>query len=532
MSSSVTSQTGPLNSNPKEHATTSTLSETRKESYTQILQSSAVIGGSSAINILLGVLRTKAIAWILGPSGFGLMGLYGSVADFTQNVACLGINSSGVRQIAEATSSANKDRIALTVAVLRRISIILGAIGALLLIIVSPYVSKLTFGNPDHTRAVALLAVAVFFGSVAAGRSALIQGMRRVTDLARMQVFGGVLGTFSTIVLVIFLGEQGIVPSLIAVSALMLLMAWRYSHKIEIVTLRIRPKELFKEASPLIRLGLAFMTSSLVMIGIGYVVRIILVRRLGIEGAGLYQSAWTLGGLYIGFILQAMGADFYPRLTSVAHNNIECNRLVNEQARIGLLLAAPGILATLTFSPLVIYLFYSAKFAPAALVLRWICLGMALRLLSWPMGFVIMAKGVQSLVFLSEIAWGIVHLILAFFLINLYGIGGAGIAFFGSYVFHLAITYPIVRHLSGFDWTKENKCMGLGLFFSICAVFIGFSLLPFAVATCIGTIAVLLSALFSVRTLLRITSSSEYIPPALMKLFLWSRLSSSSSQST
>ena len=46
--------------------------------------------------------------------------------------------------------------------------------------------------------------------------------------------------------------------------------------------------------------------------------------------------------MYVGFILQAMGSDFYPRLTAVADDHAECNRLVNEQAQIGLLLAGPA----------------------------------------------------------------------------------------------------------------------------------------------------------------------------------------------
>ena len=50
--------------------------------------------------------------------------------------------------------------------------------------------------------------------------------------------------------------------------------------------------------------------------GVAYVVRITVLRKVGIEATGLYQSAWTLGGLYVAFILQAMGADFYPRLTA------------------------------------------------------------------------------------------------------------------------------------------------------------------------------------------------------------------------
>ena len=77
----------------------------------------------------------------------------------------------------------------------------------------------------------------------------------------------------------------------------------------------------------------------------------------------------------------------------MAKDNAECNRLVNEQAEVGLLIAGPGLLATLTFAPLVIQLFYSDKFGPAVEILRWICLGMMLRVTSWPMGFMLIAKG-------------------------------------------------------------------------------------------------------------------------------------------
>ena len=49
------------------------------------------------------------------------------------------------------------------------------------------------------------------------------------------------------------------------------------------------------------------------------------------------------------------------------------------------------MLATLTFAPLVIALFYAAKFAPAVGILRWVCLGITLRVISWPMGFIIIA---------------------------------------------------------------------------------------------------------------------------------------------
>ena len=112
--------------------------------------------------------------------------------------------------------------------------------------------------------------------------------------------------------------------------------------------------EIRHEAASLLKLGFAFMASGFLVMGAAYAVRIIVVRDVGLEAAGFYSAAWTLGGLYVGFVLQAMGADFYPRLVSVATDNPRCNRLVNEQAQVSLLLAGPGIIATITFAPLVI----------------------------------------------------------------------------------------------------------------------------------------------------------------------------------
>src|ERR1043166_1543523 len=178
------------------------MTDRAKKSYGQILKSSALIGGSSALNLAFGIVRTKAMALLLGPSGVGLIGLYSSIADLTRSVAGLGINSSGVRQIAEAVGSGDTERIARTVLTLRRLAFLSGALGALLLVILCKPVSWLTFGDFKHAGAVALLALVAFFGDISAAQAALVQGMRRIGDLARLNILGALFGTVFSIVIV------------------------------------------------------------------------------------------------------------------------------------------------------------------------------------------------------------------------------------------------------------------------------------------------------------------------------------------
>ena len=69
------------------------MSEERKN-YGQILKSSSIMGGSQVVSILVGMVRVKLVAVLLGPVGIGLLGIYRSIMELATNLAGLGINTS------------------------------------------------------------------------------------------------------------------------------------------------------------------------------------------------------------------------------------------------------------------------------------------------------------------------------------------------------------------------------------------------------------------------------------------------------
>lgn len=470
------------------------------------MKSSALIGGSSAINMGIGMVRTKAMALLLGTSGFGLFSLYWNISELARIVAGMGINSSGVRQLAEAVGTGDEKRVARTVITLRRVSLVLGIAGALLLLSVCVPVSVIAFGDKVHAGAIALLSLAVLFGAVSQGQVALIQGMRRTAELAQNSVFGALLGVLIGIPIIYFYRERGVVPALVCVSFLAILTSWWFSRRIKIQPVEMSSADVRDEASKLLKLGVVFMTSALMSTGVTTIVQLIVMWTTGAESGveagksalGCYQAAWMLGGYYVMFILQAMGADFYPRLTAAAHDNAQCNRLVNEQAEISLLLAGPGMLATLALAPIAIHLFYSAKFEASIEVLRWICLGMMLKVVTWPIGFIVVAKNARRLFLWSEVASNTLQVVLVWFGVKYFGLKGAGIAFFVMYVCQISLVYMIVRSLSGFRFTPENLKLG-GVFSGLVgAVFMGWYFMP-GVASAVGLLLALVTGYASVK---------------------------------
>ncbi|MCO5062873.1 MAG: O-antigen translocase [Rhizobiaceae bacterium] len=492
-------------------------------SYGQVLRSSILIGGSSLINIAFGIIRSKAMALLIGPAGIGYLGVYTLIVDLSVCLAGLGVNNSGVRQIAEANSTHDETQVARTAIALKWTTFALGCLGGLALALLALPLSHLTFSDGAFALGIACLGLAVFFRLTAAGQTALILGLRRISDVAMLGILGTAIGTPLTIAIIYFWREDGIVASIVVGTASMLLMSWWYVRKVKIQNVPFGRGELVAEARPLLALGVAFMVGELLTMATAFVVRLLLIQHEGIVGAGLYQAAWTLGGIYIGFILQAMGADFYPRLTE-ARDDERSNQLINEQTEIGLLIGGPGLIATLVLAPTILTLLYSSEFSPAASALRWICLGMALRIMSWPLGFLPIARGARRIFVSLEIAATVAQLGLTYFLVPRFGVDGAASAFFGMYIWHTAIVYIVARRMSGFRYTAVNLGLISALSVSVVLVLGSFYLMDFWYATLFGVAFTCVISVVSLIAIIQRVPTEDWPKPLRRLIPLAERL--------
>jgi antigen flippase len=489
-----------------------------KHSYGQILKSSSIIGGAQGINYLIGMVRVKLVALLLGPTGVGLVGLYISATGVVSTLAGLGISSSGVREVAEAYSSGDSERIARTVKTLRRACWITGILGWLLCALLSYPLSACTFGSGKRAWAIAVLGLTILLGAISGGQSTLIQGTRRIGDLARINVLSALVSTLFAVALYAWLGQKGIVPVIMATAATTLSFSWWFARKITVKSVALTWSETLANSKRLIHLGMAFMYGALLAALVGFAIRSLIIRKLGLDASGIYQAAWAISGLFAGFILGAMGTDFYPRLTVVAHDHAQVNRLVNEQTEIGVLLALPGLLGTLAFAPWVIRIFYSAKFLPSATLLPWFVLGILGQVISWPMGFIMMAKGASRWILVNATVFYLIHLALVVFLLNRIGLAGCGIAFAILYALHIGGMLLLNRHLTGFRWmphTVRLLLCGAGL---IGATYVIAWLLPPVWAAGCNFILFVATALFSLRGIIQRLGTDHRFVVRLMRL--------------
>ena len=124
-------------------------------SHRQIFKSSAIIGGASVINIVIGIVKVKVLAVLLGPAGVGLMGLYQNIMGMASTLAGCGIGNSGVRQLAASSGETE------TLAIVRRAlwlgNLVLGLAGTMILWLLREPVALWVFGDAAHVAEVGWL---------------------------------------------------------------------------------------------------------------------------------------------------------------------------------------------------------------------------------------------------------------------------------------------------------------------------------------------------------------------------------------
>lgn len=91
-----------------------------QSSYRQIFNATSLFGGVQLISILIGIIRVKIVAVLLGTTGVGIIGLLNSPIQVIATITGFGIAFSAVRDISKAHSQSDQTGISKIITILRR----------------------------------------------------------------------------------------------------------------------------------------------------------------------------------------------------------------------------------------------------------------------------------------------------------------------------------------------------------------------------------------------------------------------------
>ena len=426
-----------------------------QSSYRQIIKATSIFGGVQVFQIIIQVIRSKFIALLLGPEGMGITGLLNSTTNFISGLTNFGLVTSSVKNISEANSSGDQVKIATVITVLRKLVWITGTLGTILTLILSPWLSQLTFGNRNYTLAFVFISITLLFNQITNGQMALLQGLRKLQYLAKANLSGSALGLLIVIPLYYKWGIDAIVPVIIITSVVSLSLSFFFSNKVEIESVYVTREIAVSEGKNMLSLGFMISLSGLITIGTSYVIRIYISNVGGIDQVGLYNAGFVLVETYVGLVFTAMSADYYPRLSAVNEDKEKTRDIVTQQAITALLILAPIVVLFIVFIPQMIFILYSSKFALINLMVRTAIIGIIFRAASFSMGFILFAKGDSSLFLKTSLGFNSIFLINNILGYKFFGLTGLGISFTLNFIIHFISLLIITKYKYDFKFKPE-----------------------------------------------------------------------------
>ncbi|UAB80114.1 O-antigen translocase [Marixanthomonas sp. SCSIO 43207] len=426
-----------------------------KNSFRHVLKATSLFGGVQVFNILISIIRSKFIALFIGPTGMGIASLFNTTINVVDAVTNLGLNRSAVKDISYAKENYEASKVARTVHVLKRLVWFTAVIGAVLMMITSPWLSEIAFESKEYTVSFIWLAIALLFKQFTHSNLAILQGLQKLGNLAKANLVGNSVGLLITVPLYYFFRIDAIVPAIIIASLISFAITVYYTNKTEVEKVKLTNKEAFSEGKEMINLGVTLSVSSVITLIAAYIIQIYISNEGGVDAVGYYNAGMVILNTYVGLVFNAMSTDYFPRLSAVSNTIEKIKNVVFEQAYVAVLLIVPIIVIFIAFAPFFITLLYSEAFTPTVAFVSWGILGMLFKAVSFSLGYIIIAKGDSRVFIKTAIGFNTALVVMNIIGYTYWGLQGLGVSYFIYFIIHLIVVWLITYYRYKFTFKKE-----------------------------------------------------------------------------
>ena len=414
------------------------------------------------LQIFINLVRVKLIAIFVGVSGMGEFALFNSTLNTINFIVGLGLSYSATRLISQ-----NKDFAVDTINKIYKIVsywlILPSIVGTIFLILFSRYLSTFYFHNNSKAISIALLSATVSFTAYAGRNNIFLQGMGKYKDLALSSLVGSILGLLISIPLFYFLKLNAVVPSIIFSSALAYFCSkYYFSKSIEISKYSIKIIDVYNEGKDMVFLGLVMMAASLFGSLVTNLVNIYITHNGSLTDLGLYNAGYNISIQYVALIFTAMSTEFFPRLSSVSHDEIKVSDMVNQQTEIALLILLPILTIMVISSPLIIKFVLSNDFKLVIPFIRIISFSLIFQALAYTISNIPIAKGEKQTFFIyNSILPGISAVMLLILGYKYFGLLGIAIGIVGVNFLHFICMFIVCNHKYNFKMSSNVKLFSI-----------------------------------------------------------------------
>lgn len=397
---------------------------------------------STGVTMLCGLVTTKYVAVMIGPSGMALVGQFSNVTVMLSLFATAACATGVVKYVAQYDDVAQKQKvIANALLLVAACSVVV----SLVCLLFSGMLSQRVFNENGYRVVFVVYGLLVFFPSFNAIISSVLNGLKKIRLMSLIAIGTSVINLTCVLLAARFFGIKGILLANLVggvFSFVAYLMLFRRSNMFPD---HIRPADWDTTVvKALVGYSVMALTTGLVVPTIQLIIRTKLLYNLGSHNAGIWQANTRLSDYYLQFFNTVLGIYYLPRLSELKEKSE-----LRHEVLLGFKRIMPAVIVVTSliwiFRQWTIDILLTKQFTGMLTLLKWQLIGDVVRIASWLLGYLMVARAMKKLFVATEIIFSTTYVLLTILFVNQFGLVGSVYAFCLNYVIYFVTLSLLLR---------------------------------------------------------------------------------------
>jgi polysaccharide transporter, PST family len=390
---------------------------------------------------MLGI--NKVLAVYVGPAGYAMIGQLQNAISMLLTFSSGAMNTGVTKYTAEYDDDEDEQhKVWLTAFKLTVFSVLFIS---LLVFIFSETLADYFLKSSEYSIVFVFFSCTLIFFAINAQILAVLNGKKEILTFAIVNIIGSLIGLILTIILAVSYGLIGALLALVLNQSIVFFVSF----------IAIRRFAWFKRfnfkggsdreiAIKLLKYALMGLAGA-IMVPISHIfVRTHLGETFGWENAGYWDAIWRISSVYLMFVTTVLSVYFLPRYAEIKTKLAMRAEIIN-----GYKIIIPTVLlmSSIIFvmRETIIVLLFTNSFLPMKDLFFWQLIGDVLKITSWVLGYIILAKAMTRLFIVSEIIFAFSFYIFTLIFTYFFGIEGVTYAHSMNYFFHLLFMFTVLK---------------------------------------------------------------------------------------
>ncbi len=388
--------------------------------------------------IIAGILTSKAIAVFIGAEGLALIGNLRNFVASAHTVGTFGFYNGVVKYVA--AFKENTVRLSRTISTVFYVGFITTVLVSLYCYFNAEFLNDLIFPSSyNYAFVIEIFAIVLPFYSLNMMSFSIMNGFSKYKILIIINIIGQILGVSITLLLIYQNKIEGALIAVVIAESLIFLITLVGIINRRNLTSLIKVNQVslsyFKRLSSYSMMALF---SAVLLPIVALVIRLYIIENVGHKDAGFWEAMTRISKYYLMFISSMMVLYILPRFSEIDDVK-EFRKEVISLYKTFIPILTIGLVLIYILKPYIVTLIFTEEFKPVEDLFLWQLLGDFIKMLSLVIAYQFLAKKMFWHYIITEAFLIVILYFTSIYFIDLYGVEGAVIGHFVSYLMYYGV---------------------------------------------------------------------------------------------